>query len=72
MQPNNIEKFSTGSTYLDNILGGGIETESITQFYGAPDSGKSQIYFTTCALLPIQFKSIYVDTEGKLRIERIK
>jgi len=72
LQHNNIEKFSTGSTYLDAILGGGIETGSITQIYGASGSGKSQICFTTCVLLPIKYSSIYVDTEGKLRIERIK
>ena len=48
---NNIEKFSTGSSYLDNILGGGIETGSITQFYGGPGSGKSQICFTLCVII---------------------
>ena len=68
----NIEKFSTGSSSLDNILGGGIETGSITQFYGGPGSGKSQICFTLCALLPKLYNSIYVDTEGKLRPERIE
>ena len=72
LQHNKKEKFSTGSTYLDAILGGGIESGSITQIYGASGSGKSQICFTTCVLLPIKYSSIYVDTEGKVRIERIK
>ena len=54
-----IEKFSTGSSSLDYILGGGIETGSITQFYGSPGSGKSQICLTTCALLQKKYSSIY-------------
>ena len=69
---NRIEKFSTGSSSLDNILGGGIETGSITQVYGGPGSGKSQICITACALLPKKYNSIYVDTEGKFRPERIE
>ena len=69
---NNIEKFSTGSSSLDNILGGGIETGSITQVYGGPGSGKSQICITACALLPKQYNAIYIDTESKFRPERIE
>ena len=69
---NRIEKFSTGSSSLDNILGGGIETGSITQFYGGPGSGKSQICLTLCALLPNQYNVVYIDTEGKFRPERIE
>ena len=49
-----------------------LEQFCMTQLYGPPGSGKSQICFTTCVLLPIKYNSIYVDTEGKLRIERIK
>ena len=67
-----VEKFSTGSSSLDHILGGGIETGSITQFYGSPGSGKSQTCLTTCALLPQKYGSIYIDTEGKFRPERLK
>ena len=72
LQHNDIEKFTTGSTYLDTILGGGIETGSITLFYGGPGLGKSQIYLTTCSLLPQKYSSMYIDTEGKLRPERLK
>ena len=71
LENTNLEKFSTGSSQLDEILGGGIETGSITQFYGAPGSGKSQICLTACALLPQKYNSIYIDTEHKLRPERI-
>ena len=69
---NRIEKFSTGSSSLDNILGGGIEIGSITQFYGGPGSGKSQICLTACALIQKNYNSFYVDTESKFRPERIE
>ena len=72
LENSSIEQFSTGSSSLDDILGGGIQTESITQFYGSPGSGKSQICLTTCALLPEKYSSIYIDTEGKFRPERLK
>jgi DNA repair protein RadA len=75
-------RVSTGSTKLDSLLGGGIETKSITQFYGPPGSGKSQICHTLSALVSSQEmskdgsscsfgKSIYIDTEHKFRPERI-
>lgn len=36
-----IESISTGSKNLDNLLDGNvIETQAITQFYGATGSGK--------------------------------
>ena len=30
-----IERISTGSKTLDNLLCGGIETKAVTEFYGA-------------------------------------
>ena len=68
-----VERLSTGSKNLDNLLGGGgIETGAITQFYGAPRSGKTQLCYTMCAMLPSQYKAIYIDTEGTFRPERIE
>jgi DNA repair protein RadA len=73
-----IEKISTGSKNLDNLLCSGIETKAVTEFYGASSSGKSQICHTLCTIVPqdksqggISGKSIYIDTEGKFRPERI-
>jgi DNA repair protein RadA len=40
---NTIERISTGCIELDNLLRGGIETKSVTQFYGDSGSGKTQI-----------------------------
>ena len=35
-----VERISTGSKRLDDLLGGGIETQSITELYGEFASGK--------------------------------
>jgi len=35
-----VGKITTGSNALDSLLGGGIETQSITEFFGEFGSGK--------------------------------
>ena len=40
-----VEKITTGSKSLDTLLGGGVETQAITEAFGAFGSGKSQIGF---------------------------
>ncbi len=69
---------STGSASLDGLLGGGVETGSITEFFGAFGSGKSQICHTASALCHLPPKegglggrAIYVDTEGTFRVNRL-
>lgn len=50
------------------------ETGAITEFYGHSGSGKTQICHTLCIMvqqLCPDNKSIYIDTEGKFRPERI-
>ncbi|MGB9169467.1 MAG: hypothetical protein WCB31_11125 [Nitrososphaeraceae archaeon] len=71
IQCNNI-RISTGADSLDKMIGGGLETKTITQFYGQPGSCKTQLCFTLCALLPSNFKCIFIDTEGTFRLERIQ
>ncbi|WWD20748.1 DNA repair protein RAD51 [Kwoniella shandongensis] len=69
---------TTGSTGLDTILGGGIETGAITELYGEFRTGKSQICHTlavTCQL-PVSMgggegKCLYIDTEGTFRPVRM-
>merc|ERR1712124_79861 len=39
---------STGSKDLDELLGGGIETGSITELYGEFRTGKTQLCHTLC------------------------
>ena len=69
---NERERISTGSKNLDNLLGGGIETGALTHFYGNPVTGKTQLCYTLCALLPSSYEVIYIDTENKFRPERIE
>ena len=65
-------KISTGSP-IDVIMGGGVEKGCLTQFYGPPGSGKTNIalqLLVRCA--KNGNKAIFVDTEGGLSIERVK
>jgi len=62
----------------DELLGGGIETQSITEFYGEFGTGKSQICQQLCltAQLPVEQGgldggALYIDTENTFRPERI-
>jgi|SRR3989338_45648 len=75
-----VLNITTGSKNLDNLLGGkGIETKAMTEVYGAFGSGKSQLGFTLAVRtqLPVDMggangKSVFVDTEGTFRPERIR
>jgi DNA repair protein RadB len=58
---------------IDMVLGGGIEKGCITQFYGPPGSGKTNIILkmlVQCA--QNRKKAVLIDTEGGLSIERVK
>lgn len=73
-----IERITTGSSNLDDLLGGGVETQAITELYGEYGSGKTQICHTLCVTvqLPREQKgldaaAIYIDTENTFRPERI-
>ncbi|MCL2115382.1 MAG: DNA repair and recombination protein RadB [Methanobrevibacter sp.] len=65
-------KIPTDSS-LDVILGGGIEKRNITQFYGPPGSGKTNITLKLAVQVAKDGKKVaYIDTEGGLSIDRIK
>ncbi len=73
-----ILKLTTGSTEFDKLLGGGLETCSITECYGAFGSAKTQIahQLAVNAQLPIDKGGLngavlYIDTEHTFRPERI-
>lgn len=73
-----VLRLTTGSNMLDKLLGGGIESQSITEFYGEYGSGKSQICHQLCvnAQLPpeqggLGGSALYIDTENTFRTERI-
>ncbi|KAE8746864.1 hypothetical protein FOCC_FOCC006423 [Frankliniella occidentalis] len=73
-----IIQLTTGSAELDRLLGGGIETGSITELFGEFRTGKTQLCHTlavTCQL-PIdqsggEGKCLYIDTENNFRPERL-
>ena len=65
---------TTGSNELNKILGGGIETASITELFGEFRTGKTQLAHTLCVTSQLAFdmgggqgKVIYLDTEGNFR-----
>jgi len=69
---------TTGSKNLDTMLGGGIDTQSITEFYGEFRTGKSQLchHLAVSCQLPANMgggegKCMFIDTEGTFRPERI-
>ncbi len=74
-----IQKLTTGSKNLDNLLGGGLETQAITEAHGAFGSSKSQLAFQLAVnvQLPkgqggLEGTCIFIDTENTFRPERIK
>lgn len=74
-----VGKITTGSEELNNLVGGGVETQAIFETFGEYGSGKSQIGFQLAVnvqLPPEQGglggKAVFIDTEGTFRPERIK
>ncbi len=73
-----VLRLTTGSKAMDELLGGGLETQTITEFYGEYGSGKSQICHQLCVnvQLPPEHGGLnsgvlYIDTENTFRTERI-
>ncbi len=67
-----IKRLSTGSKVLDGLLGGGFEAGTISQLFGEPASGKTNI----CLQLAIHTlrageRVVFIDTEG-FSIERFR
>ena len=74
-----IRHLSTGCSSLDKLLGGGIESQSITEFYGEFGTGKSQICQQLCVTVQLPYDeggleggALYIDTENTFRPERIQ
>ena len=68
-----ILKISTGSSKLDELLRGGMESQSITEIYGEFRTGKTQICHTlsVTAQLPRKMgggegRVMYIDSENSL------
>jgi len=74
----NVLRLSTGSKAIDELLGGGLETQTITEFYGEYGVGKSIL----CHQLSVNVQlppekgglggnALYIDTEETFRPEWI-
>lgn len=58
---------------LDDLLEGGFEKGCVTQIFGSPSSGKSNVALTLAVnVAKNNRKAIYIDTEGGISIDRIK
>jgi len=73
-----IGKLTWGVDEVDELLGGGVETQSITEVYGEFGSGKSQVthQLAVNVQLPsehggLEGSAIFVDSEDTFRPERI-
>jgi DNA repair protein RadA len=73
-----ILRCSTGSKTLDGLLGGGIETQALTEVAGEFGSGKSQLCHTLSVIgnMPKEKGGyggnvIFIDTENTFRPERV-
>ena len=65
-------KISSNSS-LDGLLDGGFEKGTVTQIFGSPSSGKSNVTLTLAVnVAKNSRKVIYIDTEGGISIDRIK
>ncbi|MGC8676189.1 MAG: DNA repair and recombination protein RadA [Candidatus Micrarchaeia archaeon] len=74
-----IGKITTGSKGLDELLGGGVETNGITEAYGKFSSGKSQLGFQLAVNVQLPAGkgglgggALFIDTESTFRPERIQ
>ncbi len=73
-----VGKVLTGSEALDELLGGGFETQAITELFGEFGSGKTQLghQMAVNVTKPVEdgglgATTIFIDTENTFRPERI-
>lgn len=73
-----LGRISTNAKTLDELLGGGVETQAITEFAGEFGTGKTQIahQLAVNVQLPVDQgglvgETVYIDTESTFRPERI-
>lgn len=73
-----VLRLTSGNKGLDGLLAGGLETQTITEFYGECGSGKSQMCHQLCVNVQLPLErgglggaALYLDTENTFRLERI-
>jgi DNA repair protein RadB len=66
------DRISTGCSALDELLGGGVERGTVTQFYGPPAAGKTNVALSTAVqVAAVEGTTVYIDTEG-LSVDRFR
>ncbi|HZY69405.1 MAG TPA: DNA repair and recombination protein RadA [Thermoplasmata archaeon] len=73
-----LGRISTNSKALDELLGGGVETQAISEFAGEFGTGKTQIAHQLAVNIQmspgeggLNGETVYIDTESTFRPERI-
>jgi len=73
-----IVKLTSGSKELDKLIGGGFETQKVTEAYGKYGSGKSQIAFQLAINVQLPKEKggldgdcLFIDTENTFSAERV-
>jgi DNA repair protein RadB len=64
------DALTTGCRALDGLLGGGVERGTVTQLYGPPAAGKTNVALSAAVRVAAAGeRAVYIDTEG-LSIDR--
>ena len=73
-----VGKLTSGAKALDDLLGGGVETQAITEVYGEFGSGKTQLAHQLAVNVQrskedggLEGQAVIIDTENTFRPERI-
>ena len=73
-----LNKLTTGSPNLDELLIGGIEPGAVTELFGEYRTGKTQLTHQLCVNVQLSYEqgglegaALYIDSEGTFRPERI-
>ncbi len=66
------ERLPTGIESVDRLLGGGLETDSVTEIYGEGGSGKSIFCLEVATRVAREGRGVfYIDTEG-VSVDRLR
>ncbi|XP_022095573.1 meiotic recombination protein DMC1/LIM15 homolog [Acanthaster planci] len=75
----NCFRITTGSSELDKLIGGGVESMAITEAFGEFRTGKTQLSHTLCITTQLPGannypggKVVFIDTENTFRPDRLR
>ena len=74
-----VGRITMGGKKIDKLLGGGLETQSIVEFFGEFGSGKTQVGLQLCVNVQLPpekgglgAKAVFIDTENTFRPQRVQ